>query len=314
MAPKKTPSIVISLFKPTRLIHPTISFEEEDEEEEEEEEFIEILDPFEPSTLDEFIGQEQPKEILKIIIEAANKESRSIPNILLTGAYGHGKTTLAKLIIKESGKNFKIIDGQSAEQCLVTLPNIVYIIDEAHNIPLELADSFNLRIDSGKLNIIACTTNQGVLPAPFKSRFRTIYLGDYEKKDISEILRRAAERKDILIKERVTTKIAERSKFNPRIALSILEFIREITVVKQQKESTIDIVFEAFHKLAIDEKGLTPIDRKYLSVLKTTTPLGLKYLSSVLSVDGSTIEEEIEPYLIKQGLIDRTARGRVRLV
>jgi Holliday junction DNA helicase RuvB len=253
------------------------------------------INPLEPQTFSEFVGQAQAKEVLKIIVDAANMEERLIPNVLLTGAFGHGKTTLAKLIAKRHHKKVSIIDGVSAASLVSPSPDRIYVIDEAHNIPAQVADSFNILIDASQLRIVACTTNPGALPSPFRSRFRTVYLQDYSVEDIELILQKA-------------------SKLNPRTALSLLEFVRESTIVsKRRGPIDIDAVVKSLEKLEIDDQGLTSIDRRYLDLLSSVRPTGLQYLSSALSLDKDTIQEEIEPYLIRQNLIERTPKGRIRV-
>jgi Holliday junction DNA helicase RuvB len=305
-------------FKPIEFVrpYPMYTYRDEEDEGRKEEEDVEKEqppNPLEPRTFIEFVGQEQAKVVLKIIIDAANKEKRLIPNILLTGTYGHGKTTLAKLVAKRHKKKVQIIDGTIAGMVVKPSVDKIYIIDEAHNIPPAITDSFNILIDAGQLCIIACTTNPGALPAPFRSRFRFIYLEDYQPKDIAKILERASKRLALPVESPAINEIANRSKCNPRSALTILEFVREIRVVDKTLEVTPAIVLEALTKLNIDSMGLTNMDRKYLGALKATQPVGLQYLSSILSIDGETIQEEIEPYLLRLGLIERTPRGRIKV-
>lgn len=302
-------------YKPIKFLPILSVYTEEDEAREfpEEKEAPIKVNPLDPKTLDEFVGQDRAKEVIKIVVDSANKEKRLIPNIILSGPYGHGKTTLAKLIIKRHRKKAQIIDGSLAGELVHPSRDKIYIIDEAHNIPTSVADSFNILIDSGNLRIIACTTNPGALPAPFRSRFRSIYLEDYQPKDIAKIIERASKRLSLKIDKLATNDIANRSKCNPRTALTTLDFVREVSVMHKQTEITSDIVLEALNKLDIDEIGLSNLDRKYLGLLKPTHPAGLQYLSAILSIDSETIQEEIEPYLLRLGLIERTPRGRIKV-
>lgn len=269
--------------------------------------------PFEPQTFDDFVGQEFAKGILKIIVDSANKEKRLIPNILMTGAYGHGKTTLAKLVIQRHCKRIQLVDGSIAATIIIPSTDTVYIVDEAHNIPPQLADTYNILIDAGQLRMVACTNKPGMLPAPFRSRFRSIYLGDYTLKNIGTILKNAAKRSKIKISEKAIIALAIRSKLNPRYALTLLDFMREIAVLEatNKPEITEEAVLGGALRLNIDTLGLTELDRKYLSLLRTDNPVGLSYISSVLSVDVDTIQNEIEPYLMHLGLVERTPRGRL---
>lgn len=296
-------------FKPIEVITvPEFRGDDDDEDEVEDR-----PNPAEPQQFDDFIGQEQAKEVLKIVVDSANKEKRLIPNILLTGAYGHGKTTLAKLVAKRHRKKIQIIDGSVAGYLVKPDPNKIYIIDEAHNIPSQIADSFNILIDSGKLRIIACTTNPGALSAPFRSRFRSIYLVDYEPKDIARIITKAAKRSNIKIDKAAIELLSNRSKCNPRTALDVLDFVKDVLVLSGESEVTADGMQAALTKLGVDEAGLTNLDRKYLEILRYDRPVGLQYISSILALDAETVQAEIEPYLIKIGLIDRTPRGRIRV-
>ena len=269
--------------------------------------------PFEPRNFSEFIGQASVKEVLQIIVDSANKERRLIPNILLTGAYGHGKTTLAKLIIKRHRKKIRIVDGSIVETVIVPSTDVIYIVDEAHNIPSQVADTYNILIDSGNLRIIACTTNPGALPAAFRSRFRNIYISSYTVDNIKTIIQKAANRAKINLTPKAAGLLAARSKLNPRYGLTLLDFIREISILTATPNLPIieQNILEGVRKLGIDSLGLTEIDRKYLSLLKANKPIGLQYIASVLAVDVNTIQEEIEPYLIQLGLIERTQRGRI---
>jgi len=275
----------------------------------------EAYNPLDPQDFEQFVGQVQPKAVLDVIIDAANKENRLIPNILLTGAYGHGKTTLARLIAKRHNKKSYIIDGASIIGYTQPNSHSIYIVDEAHNIPAQVTDSLNILIDSGDLRIIACTTNPGGLPAPFRSRFRMIYLEEYSVQEIGQIIKNASKRLSIKIEKPSIENIAKRSKLNPRVALNLLSFVREVYVSTGNKAKIIgeSVVSEALSKLEIDELGLTTLDRKYLEILNEEDPVGIQYISSILSLDSDTVQEEIEPYLIRSGLVRRTPRGRVKV-
>lgn len=278
------------------------------------EDFIAALNPSEPQNFDEFVGQKVAKSILKIIVDSANKEHRLMPSVLLTGAYGHGKTALARLVIKRHGKRVQIVDGSSVASTVIPSTDTVYIVDEAHNIPAQLADTYNILMDAGQLRMVACTNKPGMLPAPFRSRFRTVYLGDYTKENIQAIIKNATKRAGAEISNEAAIILADRSKLNPRNALSLLDFIREIAVM----DSTTGVIITeeaalvGTAQLNIDPLGLTEIDRKYLGLLKSDGgAIGLNYIASVLSLDTDTIQEEIEPYLIQLGLVERTPRGRI---
>lgn len=298
-------------YKPIQFLSPILPMYSARDEPKKEKEPVPV-NPFEPKSLEQFVGQEQAKEVIKIIVDSANKEKRLIPNILLTGAYGHGKTTLAKLIVKRHKKDVEIIDGSVAGLVIKPDRDTIYIVDEIHNVPPAVTDSFNIEIDAGNLRMIGCTTNPGALPAPFRSRFRNIYLDEYQPKHIAQIIERAAKRMSLTIEKAAINDMANRSKCNPRNALMILDFVREVAVLGKEEQVTTETVLDALKKLGIDAIGLTNLDRKYLDVINATRPVGLQYISSVLAVDSDTVQEEIEPYLIRIGLIERTPRGRIR--
>lgn len=268
------------------------------------------INPYEPRNFNEFIGQESVKDVLEIIVDSANKEKRLIPNILLTGAYGHGKTTLAKLVAKRHNKKIEILDAAVAGAIITPSKDKIYIIDEAHNLASQLTDTYNILIDTDNLRIIACTTNPGALSAPFRSRFRLLYLVDYTVEDIKRIIQKAAYRAKIKITPKGAEILAQRSKLNPRNALSMLDFTREVMSLTNSKSIGPDEVAYATAKLGIDSLGLNTLDRKYLKLL-SNKPIGLQYISAALAVDIDTILYEVEPYLIQEGLIERTAKGRL---
>jgi len=266
--------------------------------------------PMEPQNFEDFIGQNSQKEVLQIVVDSANVENRLIPCVMLTGPYGHGKTTLAKLAVRRHKKKVVIIDGAIAGNTIESSDDTIYIVDEAHNIPAQVADSYNILIDSNQLRIIACTTNPGALPAPFRSRFRNIYLTSYNEGDIAEIVTRAARRLKCRIIPSAAQIIGERSKLNPRVALNLLEFTREMSLLNGINRLGVKDIENSLSKLDIDTLGLNSIDRKYLSLI-SSNPVGLNYISSALSIDTATIQQDIEPYLIQLGLIERTSKGRV---
>ena len=267
-----------------------------------------------PPTFEDFIGQDSPKEVLIIIVEAALKRGEYIPNILLTGMFGHGKTTLAKLIATKLKVNTRLIDGVLSETLFKNPnPNMIYIIDEIHNIPPVVADSLNILLDSKQLHIIGCTTSPGKLSAPFRSRFRQMYLEEYTEIHIKQILSRASNRAKIDITDNSLNLLSSRAKLNPRNALTLLDFVKESAIVKEIEQISEDLIHSSLKSLKVDDLGLTEIDRVYLNALNYTKPVGLRHISSVLSLDIVTIEEQVEPFLLKIGLIERTARGRLRL-
>jgi holliday junction DNA helicase RuvB len=265
---------------------------------------------FEPQNFNEYIGQRSSIEILKITIKAAQKENRALPSIMLTGPAGVGKTTLARLIVENfAGKKPKILDGSSFNK---EIPDKgLLVVDEIHNIDSDVCDTLNQYLDRGALQIVGATTDLGILPAPFRSRFRTFVLDDYTIEEIAAILSLAIKRKNLRAQMPAILLIAKRSKYNPRTGLKYLSMIFDYMTVSGQKDMSVAVVESTFSKLDIDERGFTSLDRKYLAALSRDKPIGLQLLSAITGADQATILEEIEPFLLHEGLIDRTSRGRL---
>ncbi len=268
------------------------------------------LDFLRPQNLNEYVGQPKAKQIVATTVQAALKEQRALPNILISGPFGQGKTILALLMAQEYGKKFPLIDAASVNKNIVESGTV--IIDEIHNLDATVCDSLNILLDSHNLHIIGCTTNPGALPSAFRSRFRNIPLGPYSNDDISQILTMALSRKGISSTKTLVYEIAKRSRLNPRISLNNLSFILDVALVKDASLG-IHIIDEAFHQLGIDKDGFSLRDYAYLDAIPEGRSVGIQYISAVTSIDPKTIEEEIEPYLMQKGLIDRTSRGRHKL-
>lgn len=269
-------------------------------------------DIFAPQNFDEFIGQDNVKRQAQIMIEAAKKRNTQLPSMLITGEYGLGKTTFGKLITKAYlGKTLRPDDANR-----IGLDNYpkggVVLIDEIHNLNGETQDSMNTPIDEGDLSVIGMTTDSGELSAPFRSRFRILHLEPYSIENLIEILTQDAIKQNIEIPAALLVQMALRSRFNARQATQNLASVAEMMAVKDEHELTEITLIEVFDLNGLDERGLRPIDRKYLEVLGERT-VGLGYLEAMLGMDKRSIQVEIEPYLMRKGLIDRTARGRRRI-
>lgn len=265
-------------------------------------------DVFAPRDFKEYVGQARAKEICEIIVEAAKLEKRDLPNILVHGSYGLGKTTLARLLMDRYGEPKRVVDASAVT---VDMLRGYLLIEEIHNLPIEVADIANTRMDAGVLHVVGTTTNPGQLPAAFRSRLRSIALEDYNVKDIETILRNSLKRKGTGFSPKAVTELAKRSRLNPRNALQILSFALELTVILKSAKLTAETVENALSKLDIDERGLTGQDRKYLIQLSFINPTGLSQICAVLGTDHHTVENEIEPFLLQQGFIQRTPRGRI---
>jgi Holliday junction DNA helicase RuvB len=272
------------------------------------------LEIFSPKNFDEYIGQDRAKKIAKVMLSASSMERRPLPNILIDGSYGLGKTSLAKVIFNELKIKPRIIDASALNKIIPPiLTRQAAIIDEIHNLDPQVADTLNILIDEGKLSIIGCTTNPGMLPAPFRSRFRNVHLDPYTQDQISKILRLALDRKLVPAPDRLVSEISKRSRLNPRVGLNYLAFIFDIMTVRHESTLSERTIKEAFQTLGVDNKGFIDRDYKYMEALQEERPVGLQYLSAMIGVDAKTIETEIEPYLLQTGHIDRMPRGRIKL-
>lgn len=267
-------------------------------------------DVFEPQSFDEYIGQAEAKTILQIMALAAEKEDRALPNLLISGGAGLGKTTLAKILLK--GKPYSFVDGNSVNATFTTLNGYV-IIDEVHNVKPDVCDSLNVILDQGQLRIIGCTTNPGLLPSPFRSRFRSVDLTPYTTNDLIRILQNVLVRKGTLqINDSLLKQIAKRARRTPRTALKILSFIMDIMIVNNEKTLTTLSFNRSLEMLGLDDEGLLPIDRRFLAAFpENNQPVGLQYLAAVTGIDAETIENEIEPWLMTLKKLNRTSKGRV---
>lgn len=266
-------------------------------------------DVFRPTTLKEYVGQEDVKYLLGIAIKAAQKEKRLLPNTMITGEFGLGKTTLATLMVKEFGQTPKLIDGASVNK---ELPTGLVIIDEIHNLTPEVCDSLNMSIDNGLVSVIGCTTNPGVLPGAFRSRFRIHQLTRYSAEELALIAANICKRKGVTADKPILLEIAKRSRSNPRQLTNLLSQVFDLMSVEGKKFMVAGLVNKTFTLLGVDENGYLERDKAYVNVLPVRA-VGLNYLSSMLGIDQTTIQEEIEPYLLQTGVIDRTPKGRIKI-
>ena len=294
-----------------------------------------------PDAWDDYIGQDNIKQNVRILLDAAKERNHPAEHILFYGPPGLGKTTLAHLIAKETGRQIKTTSGPAIEKVgdlasvLTNLtPGDILFIDEIHRLNKMVEEVLYPAMESGVLDIIlgkgpsartiqldlppftliAATTRIALLSAPLRSRFSggTFRLEYYKEDEIKEIVRRSAKILGIGIEDEALVEIAKRSRFTPRTANYFLKRCRDYAQV-HKKELDKKTVFLALSLLGIDETGLSEVDRITLQTLIEKFkggPVGLGTLAAATSEEEATIEEVIEPYLIQQGFLERTPRGR----
>jgi len=295
-----------------------------------------------PSTLDEYIGQEKVKQQIKLFIEAAKKKNQILDHVLISGPPGLGKTTLAYVIANELDRNILFTSGPVLEKkgdlagILSQLEEgDILFIDEIHRLNPSVEETLypavedfkldivigkgrssrSVRIDLQKFTLIGATTRAGMLTSPLLSRFGIILNMDfYDLDSLKSVVKRSAEILLIKITQEAAYEIARRSRGTPRIANRLLKRVHDYAVVHGNGEIDLGTAKEALDFFGIDENGLDPNDRKYLEVLVKKfegKAVGITTLSSALSESKNTIEELIEPYLLREGYIQKTPKGRV---
>jgi len=295
-----------------------------------------------PAFLNEYIGQKEVKENIEIFIKAAKMRGESLDHVLLYGPPGLGKTTLANIIANELGVNIKNSTGPSIEKSgdlaaiLSTLePGDVLFIDEIHRMPkfieeilypamedFELdiivgsdGNSRSLKIDLPPFTLVGATTRAGDLSSPLRDRFGIVAkLNYYTDEELSTIIKRTSRILEMEIDDDAALELARRSRKTPRIANRLFKRVRDFAQVKELVKIDLVTTKEALERLKVDKYGLDQIDIEYLESLIDKFnggPVGVETLASSIGEEISTLEDVIEPYLLQEGFIKRTARGRV---
>ena len=295
-----------------------------------------------PETIEEYIGQTDVKENIKIFVSAAKMRHEALDHVLLYGPPGLGKTTLAFIIAHELGTNIKTASGPSIEKSgdlaaiLSSLePGDVLFIDEIHRMPRYIEEilypamedfsldiivgsegnSRNIKIDLPPFTLVGATTRAGDLSSPLRDRFGIINkLQFYTVDELTDIIKRTSRVLDAPIDDEAALELAMRSRGTPRIANRLFKRVRDFAMVKGDGTITLDITEEALDRLKVDKMGLDNTDRDLLLAIINRFnggPVGVEALSSSIGEEVTTIEDVYEPFLLQQGLLKRTARGRV---
>lgn len=295
-----------------------------------------------PQTLDDFTGQAEARANLKIFIEAAKNRGEALDHVLFVGPPGLGKTTLAQIMAKELGVNFRSTSGPviaKAGDLAALLTNLeerdVLFIDEIHRLSPAVEEILypamedfqldliigegpaarSVKIDLSKFTLVAATTRLGLLTTPLRDRFGIpVRLNFYTVEELESIVRRGARLLNLPMTDDGAREVARRARGTPRIAGRLLRRVRDFAEVARAEAVTKVIADEALTRLNVDNMGLDQLDMRYLMMIAVNFgggPVGIETIAAGLSEPRDAIEDIIEPYMIQQGFIQRTPRGRV---
>lgn len=307
-----------------------------------QEEDLKIEKSLRPQTLDDYIGQQKAKENLKVYIEAAKQRQEALDHVLFYGPPGLGKTTLAGIIANEMGTHMKVTSGPAIGkpgEMAAILSNLqegdLLFVDEIHRLNRQVeevlypamedyvidimigkgATARSIRLDLPKFTLVGATTRAGLLSAPLRDRFGVVHhLEFYTVEELKTIILHSAEKLEVSMDEEGAFELARRSRGTPRLANRLLKRVRDFAQVKYNGHITKEVAAFALDLLEVDSCGLDQNDRNILLTIMEKFaggPVGLDTLAAAIGEDAGTIEDVYEPFLVKNGFINRTPKGRV---